>query len=95
MVDIATQGKVSAADLRELKALQDAISALRAQDTGPAADAADQLRPPLHWRIGGTMAEANYPSAPNAIALTDLASGTIGRQPPFVPPEDDDTWCLH
>ena len=35
---------VTQEDLRAVCALQDAISELRAQDTGPAADAADQMR---------------------------------------------------
>ena len=44
MVELATKQKVTAADVRSLHALQDTMAELRAQDTGPAADAADQMR---------------------------------------------------
>ena len=44
MVGLAVKQKPSAADYRSLHMLQDTITSLRAQDTGPAADAADQLR---------------------------------------------------
>ena len=44
MVGLALKPKPTAADFRSLHMLQDAISELRAQGTGPAADAADHLR---------------------------------------------------
>ena len=44
VLECALKPKVTAHDLRALSALQAAISELRAQDTGPAADAADQMR---------------------------------------------------